>query len=65
MAKVWVSLQEMNGSLCNVPTIHRNKIVCVCVCGGEGLLMFFLLGGEGVSVWVRVSECAFACAQVE
>ena len=30
--QVWLSLLEMNGSLCIDPTIHINKIVCVCMC---------------------------------
>ena len=29
LVKVWVSLQEMNGSQSNVPTIHRIKCVSV------------------------------------
>ena len=35
MVKVGLSLQEMNGSLCSVLTIHKNERKGVCVCEAQ------------------------------
>ena len=32
VVSVRVSLQEVNGSLCNVPKSDQGQFICVCVC---------------------------------